>query len=293
MDIFCEKCQEKVGQIADEKIPVGKKVSVSCPKCGDKIYFARPAEMSGVAAPPQPTAPAPARKETPPGANSAPPVAAGNPAGYDFAIMDVIREAWDKTSGVKGTLWGGFIVMFLIVTALSVVMGLLVAFSGGGSAAAALSMAMQITVTVAMYPLMTGVIMIGIRRAVDLPVDYKMVFGYFGYLLPIIISAVLTSIMTTIGFLLLIIPGIYLSLAYVMVWPLIVERDMTPWKAMETSRKAIHRKWFKVFGLYFVTGLIVSISAIPFGIGLIWTMPMAVMVTGILYRDIFGVSAKA
>jgi hypothetical protein len=291
MDIFCEKCQQNVGKIADEKIPVGKKVSISCPKCGDKIYFARPAEMSGPAASPQPTGPAPASIEKPTAVKTS--TAAGDPGGYDFAIMDVIREAWEKTSGVKGTLWGGFIVMSLIILALSTVMGILVSFSGGGSAAAALSMAMQMTVTVAMYPLMTGVIMIGIRRAVDLPVDYKMVFGYFGYLLPIIISAVLTSIMTTLGFLLLIIPGMYLSLAYVMVWPLIVERDMGPWEAMETSRKAVHRKWFKVFGLYFVTGLIVSISAIPFGIGLIWTMPMAVMVTGILYRDIFGVSAKA
>ena len=49
MEIFCEKCQKNVGKIADEKIPVGKKVSISCPKCGDKIYFARPAEMSGSA----------------------------------------------------------------------------------------------------------------------------------------------------------------------------------------------------------------------------------------------------
>ena len=207
--------------------------------------------------------------------------------------MDIIREAWQKTSGVKGTIWGGFMIMFLIVFGLSIVMGVLVGFSGGGSAVAALSMAMQMTITVAMYPLMIGMIMIGVRRAADLPIDFKMVLGYFGYLLPIIISAILTSIMTTIGFLLLVIPGIYLSLAYLMVWPLIVERDMSPWEAMEASRKAIHRKWFKVFGLYFVMGLIVSISAIPFGIGLIWTMPMAVMVTGILYRDIFGVSAKA
>ncbi len=285
MDIFCEKCQQNVGKIADEKIPVGKKVSISCPKCGDKIYFARPAEMSVSAAS------APTSTEKTPEVNTS--TTAGDPEGYDFAIMDIIREAWEKTSGVKGTLWGGLIIMFLIILALSTVMVILVSFSGGGSAAAALSMAMQMTVTVAMYPLMTGVIMIGIRRAVDLEVDYKMVFGYFGYLLPIIISAVLTSIMTSLGFLLLIIPGIYLSLAYVMVWPLIVEREMTPWQAMETSRKAIHRKWFKVFGLYFVTGLIVSISAIPFGIGLIWTMPMSVMVTGVLYRDIFGVSAKA
>ena len=35
--------------------------------------------------------------------------------------------------------------------------------------------------------------------------------------------------------------------------------------------------------------LIAAVSAIPLGIGLIWTYPMMINVIGILYRDIFGV----
>jgi len=92
-----------------------------------------------------------------------------------------------------------------------------------------------------------------------------------------------------LGMILLLIPGIYLAVAYMLAIPLIVERGLSPWQAMEASRKAITQHWFKVFGLFLLLGLIVSISAIPLGIGLIWTIPLFVMVMGVLYRTIFGV----
>ena len=73
-----------------------------------------------------------------------------------------------------------------------------------------------------------------------------------------------------------------------MTYPLIIEKDLSPWEAMEASRKAIHHHWFQVFGLFFVMGLIFMISALPLGIGTFWTMPMGVIMFGIVYRTIFG-----
>ena len=74
--------------------------------------------------------------------------------------------------------------------------------------------------------------------------------------------------------LLLLIPGIYLSIAYRLAIPLVVERGLSPWQALEASRKAISQHWFKVFGLFFVLMLIMLLSMIPLGIGLIWTLPL-------------------
>ncbi|MEN8132906.1 MAG: hypothetical protein ABFS45_22555, partial [Pseudomonadota bacterium] len=107
--------------------------------------------------------------------------------------------------------------------------------------------------------------------------------------LPLAILGVLTTLLTYIGFLLLILPGIYLAIAYLLATPLLVEKQLTPWQAMENSRKAITRHWFKVFLLLLATALIMFISAIPLGLGLIWTYPMAINILGILYREIFGV----
>ena len=90
---------------------------------------------------------------------------------------------------------------------------------------------------------------------------------------------------------LLIIPGIYLSIAYMFTLPLIIEKNMDFWQAMETSRKAVSQHWFKLFFIGALMMFICLISAIPLGLGLIWTLPMFVALHGALYRRIFGITA--
>jgi hypothetical protein len=291
VDIFCERCQLKVGRIPDEKIPVGKKLSVNCPICGEKIHFAKPVELSadfdilddesvfrsGTTGA-EPGAPSPAASS------------AEASFGYDFSIMAIIREAWAKTSGIKGPIWGAGALAFLAMIIVSAVATSIAAIIGGGAVANALAVAVQLTVSVALYPFMAGLVLIGIRRAGGLRFDFMMVFSCFTYILPIVIASLLVSILSSIGFMLLILPGIYLSVAYLMVIPLIIDKEMGPWQAMETSRKAVQHHWFKVFGLYALMTIIFIFSVIPFGLGLIWTFPMFIMVGGILYREIFGVS---
>ena len=114
-------------------------------------------------------------------------------------------------------------------------------------------------------------------------------FNYFGMLVPLLLTGLLMMLMVYVGFFLLIIPGLYLSVAYMLALPLVAERSLTPWQALETSRKAISRHWFKVFGLLLVLSLLMLVSMIPLFIGLIWTGPLFVVSMGILYRTIFGV----
>ncbi|MGB0361170.1 MAG: hypothetical protein ACPGEF_07175, partial [Endozoicomonas sp.] len=70
--------------------------------------------------------------------------------------------------------------------------------------------------------------------------------------------------------------------------PLMVDKGLTPWKAMEASRKAISKRWFTVFGLIIVISFLNLVAMIPLGLGLIWTIPMSSIAFGILYRNIFG-----
>lgn len=291
MEIFCGKCQKRVGQVADEKIPVGQKASVTCPTCGEKIILSRPAPITPESdfSPPPP----PPESGTLAWPKAAEPQPAGASPDYDFRIGAVLSEAWQKTSGVKGPLWGAGFVVFLAMMVVIMVMAILSRALGLETGGIALGAALQLTFTVALYPFMAGLLMIGIRRSVGLPVNWRMAFGYFSYLLPVVGAALLMMIMNCLGFALLILPGIYLSLAYTLTIPLVVDKGMGPWQAMEASRRAIHRHWFKVFGLYLAMGLICFLSMIPLGLGLIWTIPMFIMVGGILYREIFGVSEQA
>jgi len=72
---------------------------------------------------------------------------------------------------------------------------------------------------------------------------------------------------------------------------LIADKKLSAWQAMEASRKAITKHWFKIFALYFVMVVILIISTISLGLGLIWTYPMMISLMGILYREIFGVTS--
>ena len=92
-----------------------------------------------------------------------------------------------------------------------------------------------------------------------------------------------------IGFVLLIIPGIYLAVAYSMAIPLLVEKNMGIWEALETSRKTINKCWFRMFGLYVVVMVLIILALLPLGIGLIWAVPLVNVVMGVVYRNLFSV----
>ena len=209
---------------------------------------------------------------------------------YDFKIGDVLGEAWKKTSGMKGPFWGAAIVITLIIFVVVFALSFGLAAGSRQSQPGFLTqIILQLVIIAVAYPLMAGIIMMGIRRSVDLPISFNLAFSYFGFAGPIILAGILMSVLTMIGFMLLVIPGIYLTVAYYMAIPLIVEKKLGSWQAMEASRRAVTHHWFKVFFLMILMMLIAAVSAIPLGIGLIWTYPMMINVIGILYRDIFGV----
>jgi uncharacterized membrane protein len=220
---------------------------------------------------------------------------------YDFSVIDVLLEAWQKTDGIKGTFFSAVLVSFVIVVGI----GLIFSMANGaileagvregmspsmieiiGSIMAFLQHIFKVIVSL---PMLVGITMIGVYRSVDVPIRFSIVFDYFEYTIPIVIATILTIILVAIGSLLLIIPGIYLFIAYLLTQPLIVEKNLTSWQAMEASRKAITHHWFKVFFIYLIMAIIYIISIIPLGLGLIWTAPMKVNMRGILYRIMFGV----
>ncbi|MDH3360505.1 MAG: DUF975 family protein [Desulfobulbaceae bacterium] len=216
-------------------------------------------------------------------------IESGTPSDYDFSIKAVISEAWQLTSGAKGSMFAGYCMVLLVSMGLGAFFGVLQFLAGkAGIPATAFAIAGQLTISVATYPLIAGLAMIGVYRASGLPVSYKMVFKFFGYAIPIIIVNVLVVILVLLGSILLVLPGIYLGVAYALAVPLVIGKNMGAWQAMEASRRAIGRHWFKVFGLYLVMVLIFMVSIIPMGLGLIWTMPMFYILNGILYRTIFG-----
>lgn len=234
--------------------------------------------------------------------------------GYDFSIGDLLGEAWNKTKGTKGVIWGGFIAFYGAMIAASLVLVFVLSLfgtlgalglaslgdeSGSGMLAAGafgvviMILMFSLALIALVYPFVAGINMVGIRQAAGQPVRFAEVFSHFGRTLPLLLAAILMGVLVSIGYSLFILPGIYLSIALMLTIPLIVERKLSAWQAIVTSCRAINQHWFKVFFLYVVLGIILTLSMLLLFIGLIWTFPMFIVAQGILYRTIFGVLPPA
>jgi GYF domain 2 len=71
----------------------------------------------------------------------------------------------------------------------------------------------------------------------------------------LLLAGLITTLLTQIGFMFCIIPGIYLIVAWIFAIPLVADRRLEFWSAMELSRKVVTQRWFKVCGLLFLAFL--------------------------------------
>ncbi|MBC9251855.1 hypothetical protein A9179_16415 [Pseudomonas alcaligenes] len=238
--------------------------------------------------------------------------------GYNFSLGNLLGEAWNKTKGTKLVVWGGLLVFYGAMIAASLALLAIMSLFGAvgiaglgmgmGDSGDSVSTGMMaagflgfafigltfgLILTALMYPFIGGINMVGIRQAAGQPVRFAEVFSHFGRTLPLLLAAILMGVLISIGYAVFILPGIYLSFALMLTIPLIVERKLSAWQAIVTSIRAINQHWFKVFFLYILLAIILILSMLPLGIGLIWTVPMFIVAQGVLYRTIFGVLPPA
>jgi len=76
--------------------------------------------------------------------------------------------------------------------------------------------------------------------------------------------------------------------AYSFAIPLMIEEDLSPWQALEASRKAVTHQWGSIFGAGLLLYVILFLSIFT-AIGLIWAVPMLILGYGVIYQTIFGV----
>jgi hypothetical protein len=88
--------------------------------------------------------------------------------------------------------------------------------------------------------------------------------GFGEHFVQLLLAGIVMVVLTVFGVCCCIIPGIYLSVAWMFAIPLIVDREFRFWDAMEVSRKVVTKYWFQIFLL----NLVVYLPAILFATGL-------------------------
>jgi len=188
-------------------------------------------------------------------------------SGYVFRMGDYINRGWEIFKQYPG----GFIGFGFLSILLGGVGGM-VPFVGVG----------------VMYSLTAGYFIVADKIAKGESYEFGDFFKGFDHFLQLMIAGVLIQVFAGVGILLLIIPGIYLAVAYSMVVPLIVLGKLEFWPAMEVSRKVISRNWWMFFLFGIVTGILASLGIIALIIGILITLPLYYTMAYAAYEDIFA-----
>jgi hypothetical protein len=206
---------------------------------------------------------------------------------YDFTVDDVMSEAWALVKGMKASFWGAGIVVALIYIVLETILSIAISPFISDKPNVVVKQGFNLVVGALLTPITMGMSMMCVRRALGHPISFGTAFSYLHRGGTAIVGAFLVLLLQGLGLLFLIIPGIYLIVAYHLTIQLICDRQLGAWQAMEISRKAITHHWWGVLGLTLLVGLLTLLSALGLLIPLIWTIPWSFMATAVLYRRIF------
>jgi hypothetical protein len=116
--------------------------------------------------------------------------------------------------------------------------------------------------------------------------------GFSLAFLPLMLASLVVTLLTTLGLLLLILPGIYLAVSYAFVYMLIVDHKLEFWCAMEVSRRVVTAQWWRVFGLMILGGIIAILGVLGLIIGVFITMPILIGAIAYAYEDLCNPPAK-
>ena len=115
--------------------------------------------------------------------------------------------------------------------------------------------------------------------------------GFSGFtvaFLHLFLAGLVSSLLISLGFLVCIIPGIYLVVAWAFALPLVADKQLDFWPAMELSRRVVTLHWWELFALLLVNFLLMTAGFFACIVGSFITFPIAVGAVVYAYEDIFG-----
>ncbi|HKW28105.1 MAG TPA: protein kinase [Verrucomicrobiae bacterium] len=117
--------------------------------------------------------------------------------------------------------------------------------------------------------------------------------GFAVAFVPLFLGGLVTLLLVLAGLICLVLPGIYLAVAWAFTLMLIADKGLDFWPAMELSRRVISKHWWKFLWFFIVLGLIELAGLSVCLIGIFVAAPIAMAALAYAYEDIFGPAARA
>ena len=138
-------------------------------------------------------------------------------------------------------------------------------------------------------PMMGGLYGLYLKKIRGQPASFSDAFlGFSVAFVPLMLLLIVQSLLSLVGMLLCLIPGIYLIVSWAFALALAFDKRLDFWPALELSRKVVGKHWWQVFGLVLVCGLVSVAGLIACCVGVFVTATVAQAALLYAYEDIFG-----
>lgn len=231
----------------------------------------------------------------------------------NFDVVQSVKLAWEKVKGSKKTFWAGLVLIIIIRLVLEGLDRASDHIEQPGLIAFIIGILAFIFIIIQSF-LYWGLIYIGARRADDLPIsvaDYKYPFSFF-LLLKMIGLYIVSFLIFLIPMLLIIAPAfllyyhqnqqlnwlfyiaivigvialIFLSIRLYLAKIILIYQNTNPLAAIAQSFRITKNNVWKLIWLGIINTVILLISIIPLGIGLIWSIPYILINYGVVYKKL-------
>jgi hypothetical protein len=216
---------------------------------------------------------------------------------YDLDIGSCVSRSWELVKQHLGPVVGITFLVVLVIVVVNQLIGLLSGPAIRGMiferrisiGAISIVLATSVLSTPVYIVLVGGLFKYYLKLIRGEPAGIADAFSGFGSALgQLVLLGLVSGLLSLIGYALCILPGIYLTVSWMFGIPLVIDRGMGFWDAMEFSRKVISKHWFLMFALQLVCGLIAGCGVIACCIGILVTMPIAWVALMYAYEDICG-----
>lgn len=199
-----------------------------------------------------------------------------------FSIPDAIGFGWTK---VKEQL-GFFIGFTLLIFAFQLISGFIQTALEKDDGSFLLFLVYIVISTI------IGIVigMWQVRIVLDVVDGKKGTFGSLQNVLPLLGKALVTQILYTviiiIGLFLLIVPGIIWIIKYQFAIYYVIDKNMSPFEALEASGKLTSGEKWHLLLFNLVIGLVVFAGVLALGVGLLIAIPIVMVAPGYVYRQL-------
>ncbi len=139
------------------------------------------------------------------------------------------------------------------------------------------------------FPLIGGMWLYYLSRVRGQPATVQTAFSGFSVaFLQLLLLGVVVQVLMFLGFLFLLIPGIYLWVIWTFAVTLVADKNLEFWPAMELSRKVVSKHWWKFLWFHIVLLLIYLAGFLCCYVGIFIALPLYYAALACAYEDIFG-----